>query len=335
MKTLIFITASLVLFASCQKEPKAYTPDTYLKVTTANDTIFSNSSMEMQVTIEMETYKPGVKLEITTIGGTINGSSSIAAFDPGAATIQRTFVATATNTTAYITVKIENTQISKTIPIVISSNSASDVLSLNLADTTNTLADEYSTFKVQATIQNTNATIATFTTNKGVFTNGLQSIAVPIDGPTISTTITASQEVSLHSITCTLNGNLSYSESIHFMPKISYPETIQLTPSAWTIDTTATSSNQAINLNCYLDKTNGKVSIGRTIQAKAYQMVSGSPVYFGSFTNLPLISSANEQCAFSYYTSTGLDENLPLFIEVETSNGTSTITQTISLDVTP
>lgn len=208
----------------------------------------------------------------------------------------------------------------------------SNVLTLSVTTVGPVLADELSTFNVEATINNHNAQEITFNSSSGKFSNGTSSITLPISGGTVNTNITTTQSVSTHNITAELV-NPGYSESVTFTTSASLPETLELVPSAWNIDSNAVNSSSAISFTAYLNRINGKVSTDLNVSAEAFQLLNGTKTNFGTFVSIPITSTISETATSDFYGSTGMYPDSTLFVVFTTQGVSGVLSDTVSLNV--
>jgi hypothetical protein len=328
MKRFLSLIFLVVLVASCKKEP-VLPPETIIIVTSDEDTLDFNTNETAEIKIELMQHNPNARVDIKVTGGKIDGQTEWKNVIPENLKIVKTVVPDGVGKCT-VTATISGTQYYASKTIVVENAPGNGVLSLQASPPVP--ADNLSFFTVTADISNTTATHITFNTSRGQFENGLQTITRAITSSQVSEQVTVSQSALLHIISCTLVGT-SYTDEVYFTPVSALAETLNLSTSSWTIDSTDLSSADAFSLTAQLGRSQGKVTIGRLVEAEAYQVQSGVQVNFGSFTGQPLRTDADEKVTTTYFASPGLDPDLPLYIVLKTQGESGVVSDTITIDV--
>ncbi len=335
IKQILFIIAAILLF-SCQKEIDS-SELSLISIHSDKTSITIGSEERATITVVLTDYKPGTIIDLTFQGGTINGQSSTAKFSLFNDSLELEYLPGTTAGTFYITAPINGTEHTSVVEIQLLSSDpllpVDSVLNLNLGQTGTFYADGISTVDVIATVTGHEATALTFTTTKGTFSNGNTSIVVPIYSGQAMTSLTLSSESVAHVVTANLT-TPNYAKSITINTAPSLPESIVLTANSSVVDSSAVSESQTnIKFTAFLNKALGKVSIGQSVNAVAYQMPGGVQTFYGSFYDHPLESDLNEKVTCHFFTSPGLNKNLPLFIVFSTNGVSGIVSDTLVLSV--
>lgn len=335
IKLLLFILISISLF-SCQKEIENLNYE-LIKITSNKTSIVIGSEERATISVVLNGTKPGTTFDLEIEGGTIEGQTTLSNIVPLNDKAEFEYVPGNIAGSFYIKAKIHDKDYYSTVEIKILDEAPpielDSVLNLSLEQPGIFYADGASTVNVVATITNNNATELTFTSPKGKFNNGNNTIVVPISSGQASTTFTFSNEAVTHVVTTSIAGGI-YSRDISIDTSPSLPESIFLTSNSSVVDSSDVSiSENNIQFTILLDKNIGKVSLGQPVVAEAYQMPGGIQTFYGTFYSYPLESDINEKVVCKYFTSPGLNKNLPLFVRFTTNGATGVLLDTIILTV--
>lgn len=231
--------------------------------------------------------------------------------------------------TGRIYLKIKETSYSESKSFYILPVTKDSSFTLSTQNTNGIQADGISQYDVTATFAEDISGSAEFTITQGTFHNQLKSITVPIINKEAKVPIIVGQDEITNLITCKA---LDHEKQTWVTPNASPFETIDIYPSSWVVDSAnVAKGSDNMEIVALLGKASGLVSIGNTVKPRAYQIVNGVQVNFGSFYDLPATSDNQEKVELKYFASPGLRKDLPLFIELSNEGGTET--KVIEIDV--
>lgn len=225
-------------------------------------------------------------------------------------------------------VTVELTDINVSANMVASANAINpaNVLQLSLTDTAGDLADNFSTFKVVADVNDINWTGQTVTFN---VTNGtlIGQGSVPVYNGQAQATIRTTANPQDVIITASMSAPVNVSSTILFSPGIAYPDVFQVVSNASAVD----SANFNLGVTLLFGRNQGSVSNNRIVSATTTQAPNGTPI--GMLSPMPITNGTNQQVELTFSgSSSGSVEPITLEFTTETTGGAVTRSITVTVN---
>lgn len=332
MKAKIFSITIIVLFFivfSCKK--KEVTMDEIIKLEladTANLQADGKTKIKLTVTLPKDATDEYKKITFETTKGIFDGTNTPTKKELNIDANGKAVVYLSVSTTAgifYVSASTGSSSVYKVeYPVYARPVSTNNKLIVTISDTTNIRAENYTIFKISATVTNSPESAVSFSINEGFIqgTGNQKDRVVPIDNNGkaeiyVKTDVNAIN----YMISATIN-TLTIVNNI--MPvRRAYADSMLIEPSSLKID----SVGGSISIKSILSRVNGKVSLQTPVYFESYQIDNAfieRPK--GRFTGLSnATTNSTGDVTVNFFADTGMlfkDRPIKIRIKTKKDNGT-------------
>jgi hypothetical protein len=190
-----------------------------------------------------------------------------------------------------------------------------DIIQVTLNPSSGVRANGLNLVNVQVALTNTTNKKVTLSTTDGVFVNSADAknieLEVSSDGKA-EANLKIGTEVKDYIITAKLSASVAVLKTISALR--ANPDKLLIEPSALTIQ----QGGSSINLDIFLKRDIGKVSVGSAVAVKSYQIdENGQPVVTGRFTGISGVSDADGKINMHFFADAGpIIKDKPIIVEV-------------------